>query len=55
VSRKTVEGIHTDLVNRFEGLLDPDIRPPFDAGAICLVRPDGYVACSTSETDTIAT
>ena len=43
-----------DLVGRFEGLLDPDIRPPFHDGGIWLVRPDGYVACSTSDAGVIA-
>jgi 2-polyprenyl-6-methoxyphenol hydroxylase-like FAD-dependent oxidoreductase len=43
-----------DLVRRFEGLLDPDIRPPFHADGIWLVRPDGYVACSSSDADFVA-
>jgi hypothetical protein len=43
-----------DLVKRFEGLLDPDIRPPFREGGIWLVRPDGYAACSTNDPDAIA-
>jgi 2-polyprenyl-6-methoxyphenol hydroxylase-like FAD-dependent oxidoreductase len=42
------------LVKRFEGLLDPDIRPPFCEGGIWLVRPDGYTACSTNDPDVIA-
>ena len=38
-----------ELVQRFAGLLEPDIRPPFHAGGLWLVRPDGYVACSSRE------
>ena len=38
-----------ELLGRFEGLLDPDIRPPFREGGIWLVRPDGYAACSTND------
>jgi hypothetical protein len=43
-----------DLVRRFQGLLDPDIRPAFHDGGIWLVRPDGYVACSARDTDVVA-
>jgi 2-polyprenyl-6-methoxyphenol hydroxylase-like FAD-dependent oxidoreductase len=43
-----------DLIRRFEPLLDPDVRPPFDLGGIWLVRPDGYVACSSRDVDTVA-
>jgi hypothetical protein len=43
-----------DLLRRFEGLLDPDIRPPFHDGGIWLARPDGYLACSTSDPGVIA-
>ena len=42
-----------DLLRQFEGLLDPDIRPPTEGG-IWLVRPDGYVACSARGQDLIA-
>ena len=38
-----------DLVKRFDRLLDPDVRPPLHEKGIWLVRPDGYVAMSTSE------
>jgi 2-polyprenyl-6-methoxyphenol hydroxylase-like FAD-dependent oxidoreductase len=38
-----------ELRDRFADLLDPEIRPPFDTGGIWLVRPDGYVACSTDD------
>jgi hypothetical protein len=43
-----------DLLGKFEGLLDPDIRPPFREGGIWLVRPDGYAACSTNDPGVIA-
>lgn len=43
-----------DLIKRFEGLLDPDIRPPFHDGGIWLVRPDGYVACSSRDPGSVA-
>ena len=43
-----------DLVKTLERLLDPDIRPPFREGGIWLVRPDGYAACSTNDSDVIA-
>ena len=43
-----------DLLTRFAGLLDPDIRPPVRAGGLWLVRPDGHVACSSSDTTVIA-
>ena len=41
------------IVKKFESLLDSDIRPPFDAGGIWLVRPDGYVACSSRDADVV--
>jgi 2-polyprenyl-6-methoxyphenol hydroxylase-like FAD-dependent oxidoreductase len=44
----------TELLRRFDGLLDPDIRAPLRKGSIWLVRPDGYVACSAREQSTIA-
>ncbi len=43
-----------DLIRTFETLLDPDIRSPFDKRGIWLVRPDGYVACSSRDADTVA-
>jgi hypothetical protein len=43
-----------NLVSRFAGLLDPDIRPPFEESGIWLVRPDGYVACSSTDADVVA-
>ena len=42
------------LVKRFERLLDPDIRPAFVTDGIWLVRPDGYMACSSTDADVIA-
>jgi 2-polyprenyl-6-methoxyphenol hydroxylase-like FAD-dependent oxidoreductase len=42
------------LMRRFEGLLDPDIRPPLRESGIWLVRPDGYVACSSHDADVVA-
>ena len=44
----------TDLIRRFAGLLDSDVRPPLQAGGIWLARPDGYVACSSSDPVVIA-
>jgi 2-polyprenyl-6-methoxyphenol hydroxylase-like FAD-dependent oxidoreductase len=46
--------VTADLVGRFPGLLDRDIRPPFGDGGTWLVRPDGYLACSSSDTEAIA-
>jgi hypothetical protein len=43
-----------NLVRRFTGLLDPDIRPPLSDAGMWLVRPDGYVACSSSEASVVA-
>jgi 2-polyprenyl-6-methoxyphenol hydroxylase-like FAD-dependent oxidoreductase len=43
-----------DLLRRFEGLLDPEIRPPFRERGMWLVRPDGYVVCSTRDADVVA-
>ena len=43
-----------DLVGRFPGLLDREVRSPFRDGGIWLVRPDGYLACSSSDTEVIA-
>jgi 2-polyprenyl-6-methoxyphenol hydroxylase-like FAD-dependent oxidoreductase len=44
----------TDLVARFNTLLDPEIRTPFRPGGIWLVRPDGYLACSADDSEIIA-
>ncbi|TDH60979.1 monooxygenase [Dankookia rubra] len=43
-----------DLLRRFDGLLDPEVRPGFRDGAIWLVRPDGYAACAAEDPATIA-
>jgi hypothetical protein len=43
-----------ELVKKFDGLLDPDIRSPLVQDGIWLVRPDGYVACSAKEASTIS-
>jgi hypothetical protein len=43
-----------DLVSRFAGLLDPDVRPPLHDGGMWLVRPDGYVACSSGDAAVVA-
>jgi 2-polyprenyl-6-methoxyphenol hydroxylase-like FAD-dependent oxidoreductase len=44
----------TNLLGRFEGLLDPEIRPPFRQNGIWLVRPDGYAVCSSNDPEVIA-
>jgi hypothetical protein len=41
------EGIN-GLLQQFDALLDPQLRPPPAADGIWLVRPDGYVACVAS-------
>jgi FAD binding domain len=33
------------LIEKFKGLLDPDIRPPLNSAGMWLVRPDGYASC----------
>ncbi|MDE1994664.1 MAG: FAD-dependent monooxygenase [Rhizobiaceae bacterium] len=43
-----------DLLAKFSGLLDPDVRPALHEGGFWLVRPDGYVACSAKDAATIA-
>jgi hypothetical protein len=39
----------SDLLAKFSRALDRDIRVPASPGGLWLVRPDGYVACSTAE------
>jgi len=41
--------IAKQLVARFADLLEPDLREPFHAGGLWLVRPDGYVALATKQ------
>ena len=43
-----------ELLQRFDLLLDPEVRPPFEPSGIWLVRPDGYVACSADDMAVIA-
>jgi FAD binding domain len=43
-----------DLLGRFPGLLEQDVRTPFRDDGIWLVRPDGYLACSSSDTEAVA-
>ena len=43
-----------DLVRRFGGLLDPEVRRPLRAGAVWLVRPDGYAACAAEDPAVVA-
>jgi 2-polyprenyl-6-methoxyphenol hydroxylase-like FAD-dependent oxidoreductase len=43
-----------DLLERFPRLLDREVRPPLRDGGIWLVRPDGYLACSSSDTGAVA-
>jgi hypothetical protein len=42
------------LVERFKGLVDPEVRTPLGPSGIWLVRPDGYVACSAKDPAVIA-
>ena len=44
----------SDLVAKFSRVLEPDIRAPASPGGLWLIRPDGYVACSTAEPRGIA-
>ena len=39
------------LVAKYPALLEPNLRPPFTAHGLWLVRPDGYVALATSPAD----
>jgi 2-polyprenyl-6-methoxyphenol hydroxylase-like FAD-dependent oxidoreductase len=43
-----------DLVGRFPGLLDRDVCPPLRDDGLWLVRPDGYLACSSSDPEAVA-
>jgi hypothetical protein len=42
------------LLQRYSMPLDPELRPAFDGTNMTLVRPDGYVACSTPDVADIA-
>jgi 2-polyprenyl-6-methoxyphenol hydroxylase-like FAD-dependent oxidoreductase len=44
-----------ELVQQFGKLISQDVRPPPCEGALWLVRPDGYVACSSDDPADIAT
>lgn len=39
------------LLAQYPNLLEQDVRPPFQAGGLWLVRPDGYVAVATTQGD----
>jgi 2-polyprenyl-6-methoxyphenol hydroxylase-like FAD-dependent oxidoreductase len=47
-------GAVANLLQRFQGVLDPEVRRPFSGDGIWLVRPDGYVACSAHDAGVIA-
>ncbi len=42
------------LCKRFADILEPTPRPPLHGQGLWLARPDGYVACSASDVETIA-
>ncbi|MGI4876776.1 MAG: FAD-dependent monooxygenase [Janthinobacterium lividum] len=44
-----------DLTARFSSLIDPALRPALQASAYWLTRPDGYVACASSDPAVLAT
>ena len=44
----------TDLRARFDALIDPELRPPFEPDVIALARPDGYLACSARDAEDVA-
>ena len=41
------------LLARYPHLVEPDVRKPFQAGGLWLVRPDGYIAVATTQGDGI--
>jgi len=47
-------GAVANLLQRFNGVLEPELRTPFSRDGIWLVRPDGYVACSAHDAGVIA-
>lgn len=44
----------SQLLARFSKVLDPDLCPPNRAHGTWLVRPDGYIACSSTQSEDIA-
>jgi 2-polyprenyl-6-methoxyphenol hydroxylase-like FAD-dependent oxidoreductase len=42
------DGAASEIVSRYSGILDPNIRKPFHEGGLWLVRPDGYTALATA-------
>jgi 2-polyprenyl-6-methoxyphenol hydroxylase-like FAD-dependent oxidoreductase len=44
----------SSLLANFGALLDPEVREPFQKDSFWLVRPDGYVACSATDVEVIA-
>ncbi|WP_158928869.1 FAD-dependent monooxygenase [Acidisphaera sp. S103] len=42
------------LLQTYQNLLEPTVRPPFASGGLWLVRPDGYVACVAKDAVVIA-
>jgi 2-polyprenyl-6-methoxyphenol hydroxylase-like FAD-dependent oxidoreductase len=45
------DGAATEIVARYPGILDPNIRKPFHERGLWLVRPDGYTALATGHQD----
>lgn len=41
------------LLEKFDGVLEPNVRPPVNEQGIWLARPDGYVACSSDDVEVI--
>jgi 2-polyprenyl-6-methoxyphenol hydroxylase-like FAD-dependent oxidoreductase len=41
------------LMGEFEDLLHPNLQHPLESGGLWLIRPDGYVACSSSDANEI--
>ncbi len=37
------------LIQQYTGLLEPLVRPALAAAGMWLVRPDGYVACASTD------
>jgi hypothetical protein len=48
------DGAVANLLERFQGVLDPEVRKPLSMDGIWLARPDGYVACSAHDEGVIA-